>query len=411
MLIHFHLILALLGGYLSITIASFSISTRPTEVTAMCILFAFLTHFFYLAVFFWSLVEGLYLVYKVTQVFASDRCLDLLIRLSPLLGWLLPFLIASGSLVATRVVEDFKESSPSNTSDSWRPDLTLVEDGYVNPKTCFLNVKTRMIYAFLGPVFIITLINLIIVAVVARIIYKKSSSNISIHRNNNSSTPALRKAVKGASWLMPILSVPWIIGLLYDLYEHHNKNGDVTAREVFGITGAYLQVIFAGVQGILIFFFYCFYNSEVQKAHHLSTRKRKSIASQGRSTPYTSSSTRRSHHYNGFNYRKFSALFTRKSVVRSESSKSTEMANLRVGSDGKIVEENRKAKKSSGISDRPKPGYVGRFPLMTSPDRNHCSSSGRYSSQETLVLDSCNATTTFSSLERAGDLRDPNTPV
>ena len=41
---------------------------------------------------------------------------------------------------------------------------------------------------------------------------------------------------------MPILSVPWIIGLLYDLYEHHNKNGDVTAREVFGITGAYLQV-------------------------------------------------------------------------------------------------------------------------------------------------------------------------
>ena len=44
-------------------------------------------------------------------------------------------------------------------------------------------------------------------------------------------------------FLMPILSIPWIIGLLYDLYEE-SVEGDISSevREVLGITGAYLQV-------------------------------------------------------------------------------------------------------------------------------------------------------------------------
>lgn len=79
---------------------------------------------------------------------------------------------------------------------------------------------------------------------------------------------------------MPILGVPTIIAVLYNLYDDQGSESvSDNLRRVFGAVGAYLQVILAGTQGVAIFFFYCFYNDEVRDAHKLATQRRKSMSS------------------------------------------------------------------------------------------------------------------------------------
>jgi len=70
---------------------------------------------------------------------------------------------------------------------------------------------------------------------------------------------------------MPILSIPWIVGFLYNLYANSSPAGVVV-----GTTAAYLQSILVGIQGILVFLFYCFHSTEVRNAYELSARRRKS---------------------------------------------------------------------------------------------------------------------------------------
>lgn len=310
MLIHFHLICALIGGYLSIMAASISVSTDQISVTNSCIVFSFFTHFFYLSVFFWSLIEGVYLFYKIVLVF-QKKFLEKLIKLSPVVGWLLPALIVIVSMVISR-------SLPVKTlhKASEEIDVHVLGDGYVNPKTCFLNVQNGIIWSYLGPVILITGINFLILLKICQIVFRSTNRSMQL-RNERGASKSIKKSVKGAMLLMPILSLPWIFGLLYDLYQDKEVEGiNGRLRTIIGITGAYFQVIFAGVQGILIFFFYCIYNSEVRTAHSLAQRKRKSIAS----SQIRSSSTKR---------RKFSELFTWKGVNRNVSiSKSSEMSTF-----------------------------------------------------------------------------------
>lgn len=92
-------------------------------------------------------------------------------------------------------------------------------------------------------------------------------NNINTHFFNNTS----RRGTRGALILMPILGLPWIIGLLYNLY-----NGDA-AGIIIGTAGAYLHVVLTGIQGILIFLFYCVYNADVKGAYILAAKRRKSM--------------------------------------------------------------------------------------------------------------------------------------
>jgi len=353
MLIHFHLILALLGGYISITLASFAITSQPVYLSNYCIVFAFLTHTFYLSVFFWSLIEGLYLFYKVDLVFQKNF-LDRLIKLSPILGWFVPVLIAGTSLVVSGLkVESAIVEAETHFGQKGFKEFAL---GYVNPKTCFLNVSNGVIWTFLGPVLLVTFTNCILVIKVAVIIYRSTTNSLG-RRNSDteSNAAAVRKSVKGAMFLMPILSIPWIIGLLYDLYEE-SVEGDISSevREVLGITGAYLQVIFAGVQGILIFFFYCLYNSEVKMAHKLENRRKRSVA-QGMKSSFRSTRTTTG--------RKLSSIFPWKTISRSESTLSGKSADLSTLGRRKTNIEMQNNQHNTNA-------FLGRLPITTFSQQN-----------------------------------------
>ena len=86
-----------------------------------------------------------------------------------------------------------------------------------------------------------------------------------------------RRSSRGAVILMPILGIPTVVALLYNIYsESKIESVENDLRLVFGAMGAYLQVILAGIQGIAVFFFYCLCNDEVKSAHKLATHRRKS---------------------------------------------------------------------------------------------------------------------------------------
>jgi len=226
---------------------------------------------------------------------------------------LVPLLVSAVSLTVTQMYplpQSKVARSAEITNGFWKPEVKELDHRYVNPNTCFLSVTNKTIWTFLGPVILVTLLNTLLIGKVATIIYKSSNNKISNSRSGGGNvSKSLRQSVKGSMMLMPILSVPWIIGLLYDLYEEPKVySTESEVKMIFGITGAYLQVIFAGVQGILIFFLYCIQNNEVKSAHVLAMRQRQHRQSIAPLMSSSYSSTR-----------KFSSLFTFGSSSRSES--------------------------------------------------------------------------------------------
>ena len=71
--------------------------------SSTCVACAVLTHFFYLAVFFWSLVEGIYLFYKIVLVF-SRRWAEGVQKYSPIIGWLCPVIVVTVSFALSRTI-------------------------------------------------------------------------------------------------------------------------------------------------------------------------------------------------------------------------------------------------------------------------------------------------------------------
>ncbi|XP_060078555.1 adhesion G-protein coupled receptor D1-like [Ylistrum balloti] len=204
---------------------------RAVENKVLCSIVAMILHYFYTAMFVWMLVEGMHLYSKVVRVFSTER--SRVIYYCGF-GWGVPLVLVTISATA-----------------DW--------EGYGNGKSCWLSTKTGTIWAFVGPAIAIILVNIVILAMVVKVVM----SSAKLERNGE--FDHIRVGVKGAMFLLPLLGLTWLFGLLA-------VNEDM-------IVFQYLFAIFNSLQGFFIFLFHCAFNLEVRQA--LSKMRERRILQRG----------------------------------------------------------------------------------------------------------------------------------
>ncbi|XP_071964473.1 adhesion G-protein coupled receptor D1-like [Antedon mediterranea] len=194
--------------------------TKPPE---LCTTIAVILHFSFLSVFAWMLVEGIHMYVMIIRVFGSEN-IDF--NYYFIVGWAFPIVVVGVSVGANL-------------------------DGYGNDTSCWLDVESGLIWAFVGPALLIILINFMVLVLVVRIIKRATNKS-------DDDIVAAKATIKGIVVLLPILGITWVFGLF--------AIGSAT------LMFQYIFSILNSLQGLFIFIFYCLMNSEVRSSFE---RKRK----------------------------------------------------------------------------------------------------------------------------------------
>ncbi|KAK2175579.1 hypothetical protein NP493_725g01004 [Ridgeia piscesae] len=200
----------------------------------MCTIVAALLHYFYLAAFFIMLAEGIQLLLYIVYVFHVRRKRETAMLL--IASWGLPAVIVGACL------------------------LISDQDGYGTETSCWLSLKSGLIYAFIGPAVFIILINIVILIVVLR---RVTSARQPAERRNN-------HRVKAAMWnlavVCPILGITWLFGVF-------SVNEDLVVFQ-------YIFAVSNSLQGVIIFIFHAVCNKKKDYSVKLSsTTKRSGVKS------------------------------------------------------------------------------------------------------------------------------------
>ncbi|CAB1321772.1 unnamed protein product [Coregonus sp. 'balchen'] len=180
-----------------------------------CLLVTALLHLFFMASFSWMLVEGLLLWSKVVSVNISE---DRRMKMYYGIGWGLPVVVVGVT-------------------------LTISLDKYKADSHCWLNVETDMIWAFVGPVLLILVVNAV---VLCRVVM----------------SDFCRAVTRPVLILLPVLGLTWLCGVLVHL----------------SMVVAYVFIALNAFQGLYIFLVYAVYNSEVRNAIKRIKEKRKALS-------------------------------------------------------------------------------------------------------------------------------------
>ncbi|XP_048576851.1 uncharacterized protein LOC5503492 isoform X2 [Nematostella vectensis] len=211
--IHMNLALSIL-----LSQSLFLLGINATRFEVLCRIVALMLHYLFSASFTWMCIEGFHLYMKIVTVFGAE---GVKLKYYYIFGWGFPAIMVG---VAASV-----DSS-----------------GYGTRAACWLSMDKGFIWAFLGPVVAIILVNCVILSMVVKIVMTSSASQ---------SEPEYRQilaGVKGALVLLPLLGITWVFGLLAVTKE------TVVFQYVFAISNS--------LQGFCIFIFQCIGNSEVRAA-------------------------------------------------------------------------------------------------------------------------------------------------
>ena len=152
------------------------------------------------------------------------------------------------------------------------PKITIIitRDYYIDATShCFLNVAGGVIWAFIGPIIVIIIINTVFLAVtLIRIIQTKSANQ------NNEKRDIIKSALITGLVLTPVLGLPWLI-LIFNIAIRHS-----ILEWFFILTN--------GLMGLIFLFVIVLRNKEVQNLFRKS--KQKSLNSQPTSGGTTASS-------------------------------------------------------------------------------------------------------------------------
>ncbi|KAH9525154.1 Adhesion G-protein coupled receptor D1 [Bulinus truncatus] len=220
--LHMNLSLCLIIGYIV-----FLSGIDRTEDKVSCIVVAVLLHFFFLAVFFIMLAEGIEILKSILFVFTSKSILYYL--LAGAFG--IPFVIVCVSLAVTK------------------------SEGYGNNKYCWLSIDDGLVWAFLIPMIMVFLANLVIFIKVIR------TMQTSQMMKNKYLPVKVKSALRSLCILSPILGLAWIFGVL-----SVNKES---------VVFQYLFAILNSLQGLFIFIFHCILQKQVQTGLKETYRKYK----------------------------------------------------------------------------------------------------------------------------------------
>ncbi|XP_052240341.1 adhesion G-protein coupled receptor G6-like isoform X2 [Dreissena polymorpha] len=187
-----------------------------------CKTVAVLLHYFLLVIMCWMLVEAFYMYQSLVKVF--DTYIARFQLKAAVFSWGTPLII----VVATLAV---------NKTDNY---------GYRPGGICWLE-RIPFYAAFLAPVCLVFVLNVITYVLVMKQIFRRSSSKLT--KTEHSKTGA---RLRGAASLLVLLGLTWSFAIL--------AIGDA------GIAFLYLFVICNSLQGFFIFMFFCILKEDVRKA-------------------------------------------------------------------------------------------------------------------------------------------------
>ncbi|XP_059839510.1 adhesion G-protein coupled receptor D2 [Hypanus sabinus] len=230
--IHKNLFVALTAAQV-VLLSSDSATDNKTACTAVTALL----HLFFMAAFAWMMVEGLLLWSKVVTVNLSE---ERRMKYYYLIGWGIPVLIVTITLAAAH-------------------------GKYIADRYCWLNVHNGVIWAFVGPVIFIIMVNMFVLTRVVLITMSTAKRRAIMLAVNSSpmeqAYDQIRAAVKAVLVLLPILGLTWLCGVLVP----------------FSVVMAYIFVILNSLQGIFIFLIYGVYNTEVRSTIKRLQERRKAL--------------------------------------------------------------------------------------------------------------------------------------
>ncbi|VDI05069.1 Hypothetical predicted protein [Mytilus galloprovincialis] len=147
--------------------------------TDVCTFMAILLHYIFLVDFFMMLAEGVEMAFCVLYVFATRSRARWLIPTA----WIFPIFIVGVSMAATQL------------------------DGYGNPKFCWLSLESGLIWAFIAPVIVVILANVVILVLVIKAIL---SSHCMLTITAKEQTKA---SIRSLCVLLPLLGITWLFGI------------------------------------------------------------------------------------------------------------------------------------------------------------------------------------------------------
>ena len=169
---------------LALAILTFIFGIQLTSIHPIaCSLSVFLLHYFWLAVFSWSLCVSIEIIYLLWITSLNRK--NLFWFLLPL-GWGLPVPIVVISIGVRH--------------DSYRHSTAAF---------CFLSYSNGLIWSFIGPILVLLCLNLIalIMACIKIVVIAKNGDK----RRNVSNWEVAKQSVINSSFLFPVLGAPWIL--------------------------------------------------------------------------------------------------------------------------------------------------------------------------------------------------------
>ncbi|CAG2255058.1 unnamed protein product [Mytilus edulis] len=218
-------------------------------IRGLCVTMAVLLHYIFLVDFTMMLAMAIEIGIQVLYVLPTKSRVKWLIPSC----WVIPAVIVGISIGATQL------------------------EGYGDTDVCWLAVDNGLILAFIGPALVIVLVNLVILALVIRTLFRAMSSKAGRSNQSKSTLEKQSKTgVRSICVLAPLFGVTWVFGVL-------SMSKDLVAFQ-------YLFAIFNSLQGFFIFIFHCLMDKRVNEA--IKHRKKKKKTSRFDSFSNTVTKTR-----------------------------------------------------------------------------------------------------------------------
>ncbi|KAL8184948.1 UNVERIFIED_CONTAM: hypothetical protein K2H54_033243 [Gekko kuhli] len=159
---------------------------KASHVSRLCVAVAFFTHFFYLAKFFWMLVQALLLCHQLIFVFHHLSIWSVMPAMVAV-GYVCPLVIAVATVAAF---------FPRQT--------------YLNKAVCWLSFRSKAIYAFFVPILVIVIVNILVLFMVLLKLMRPSVSE----GPQGEEKKALLGIFKALLILTPIFGLTWVLGVI-----------------------------------------------------------------------------------------------------------------------------------------------------------------------------------------------------
>ncbi|EDV21266.1 uncharacterized protein TRIADDRAFT_60120 [Trichoplax adhaerens] len=210
--IHLNLAIAMV-----ICISGFLAGMNAASLPLICTIIAITLHFFYLASLMWMMMEAILLLHKISSV---RKNMDPNLRwVYFIFGWAPPAIVVSVS-ASTGI------------------------DAYRNRDYCWIRNATTQMWFFVGPIIFIVAWNVVVVVTAIRSLFSIKAVV------RKSEIQKFKVGIKAVTSLVFLFGISWIFGILYYATNH--------------IVLAYLFTILNCPQGLLIFYFHCFQDREMQ---------------------------------------------------------------------------------------------------------------------------------------------------